>query len=243
MTGRSWSGLLVATLSLSAAVGVSLHVAANRSVLEQGLLYPITSYIYALPLIGFGCALPQSGGRCSTAAALTFILGLALGGVGKAQLLSMVMGTAGAWRLFSLLTGPLPVVLAGATLLVVSRKRAWILQPAAFLLGSFFAVAIRLNDPTLDDPGFALAAVASTIGLVAAVALAWHKFERPWFAIGGRILGSWLMAVGLLLGGAMLAPRHDRAPLPPLPAASETDPAPRPDGSVPPEEFSPAQQP
>jgi hypothetical protein len=61
------------------------------------------------------------------------------------------------------------------------------------------------------------------------VALTWHGFDRPGLATAGRILGSWLIAIGLLLAGASIVPRHvvALAPVAPPPPA---EPLSRPQG-------------
>jgi hypothetical protein len=41
-----------------------------------------------------------------------------------------------------------------------------------------------------------------------------RAFRRGWFSIFGRILGSWLLAIGLLYGGASLVPPKRQPPPP-----------------------------
>jgi hypothetical protein len=48
--------------------------------------------------------------------------------------------------------------------------------------------------------------------IVGAVILTLRAFRRGWFVIFGRILGSWLFAIGLLYGGAARAPATSGQP-------------------------------
>jgi hypothetical protein len=48
--------------------------------------------------------------------------------------------------------------------------------------------------------------------IVAAVSLTLRAFRRDWFAIFGRILGSWLLAIGILYGGVSLLPPRAAPP-------------------------------
>jgi hypothetical protein len=53
--------------------------------------------------------------------------------------------------------------------------------------------------------------------IVAAVSLTLRAFRRDWFAIFGRILGSWLLAIGILYGGVSLLPPRAAPPARPEP--------------------------
>jgi hypothetical protein len=103
----------------------------------------------------------------------------------------------------------------------------------------------------------ASAGIAFAFWIVAAVCLTVRAFRQPWFDIPGRILGSWLIAIGLLYGGASLVPRRTPAAPPrPLqappgsldsligPGASTTIPDLRPSPrDHQPEGFDPSRQP
>jgi hypothetical protein len=77
------------------------------------------------------------------------------------------------------------------------------------------ALAIALTDPDLDDAVIPLTGVTVAFWVVVTVALTVRAFRRGWFVVAGRILGSWLIAGGLLYGGASLVPRPSLPPSPP----------------------------
>lgn len=108
--------------------------------------------------------------------------------------------------------------MAGLALAVPRRGRAAVVLPVATFLGFQLGVAVRLQGPGLDDGGFTGAAIIAALWLTVGITLTWRLMERPWLRVGGRILGSWLIAIGLMLSGAALAPRRSppvAAPPPP----------------------------
>ena len=107
------------------------------------------------------------------------------------------------------LTGPISYLVIGLALAPGARL---CLAPAGGrdLAGAMLSLAIMLTDPSLHDPFYTWTPVLAAFWIVAAVALTLHAFRRRWFPIFGRILGSWLIAIGLLYGGASLAPNLSR---------------------------------
>ena len=101
--------------------------------------------------------------------------------------------------------------------------RRGLLPFAAAMAGVMLVFAIRVTDPSLHDWRFPFAGIAIALWIVAAVALTVRAFRRDWFTIPGRILGSWLIAVGLLYGGASLIPKRNVLP-PPPPVAPQAAP-------------------
>ncbi len=104
------------------------------------------------------------------------------------------------------LTGPISCLVIGLALVPRARLLAWLLPGAAIVQGAMLALAVFLTDPSLHDPLFVWTPLLAAFWIAGAVALTLQAFRRRWFAIFGRILGSWLVAVGLLYGGAALLP-------------------------------------
>jgi hypothetical protein len=105
------------------------------------------------------------------------------------------------------------------------------------IFGAMQAVMIKLTDPSLHEPVFTWTPVLIAVWIIAATSLTLGAFWRDWLSVFGRILGSWLLAIGLLYGGASLVPKP-RPPSPtslpgssgPLPGSSRTIPGlPEPD--------------
>jgi len=91
------------------------------------------------------------------------------------------------------------------------------LRVAALIFGAMLVLTTRLTDPSLHEFAFTLAALLVAAWIVVAVSLTLRAFWRGWFPVFGRILGSWLIAIGLLSGGASLVPPRTSTPPPPLP--------------------------
>src|SRR5206468_7950249 len=112
--------------------------------------------------------------------------------------------------------GPLCCVIAGIMLATARRLRLWIMPAATALCGAALGFLAALHDPTLGDPRFAGGAAAAGLWLGAAAPAFLRLFDLSWLRIGGRILASWLIAIGLLLGGSkfVVQQRAERAVAP-----------------------------
>jgi len=167
-----------------------------------------------LPLIGLGAAFALAGGRILAAAIVLFAAGIVLGIAAEDQLLRILdLVPQAATHLF--LVDPIAYLAAGAALVCGDRLRPYIAPVGAVIFGAALALAVKLNDPSLHEPAYTWLPVLIACWIVAAVAMTLRLFPRRWFSIFGRILGSWLLAIGLLYGGASLMPQG-RAP-PPMP--------------------------
>lgn len=152
------------------------------------------------------------------------------------------------------LPGPIACAAIGLALAASGRLRSWLLPPTAIIIGAMLAIGIELVDPNSDDPNFLRGAIAASLWLIATVVSIARLSDRPWFRIAIRILGSWLIAIGLMLGTAVLLPRPkiddtlhlppDRLEVPTAPdgdrAASDTD---RSRSPLAPPGFDPLRQP
>jgi hypothetical protein len=163
------------------------------------------------------------GGRYRLGALALFGGGIALGFFSKDWLLSALEAIPRATS-HHFLTGPISSVIVGVALVLpTARLRSWFLLIAAVVAGSMLAIAIEVTDPSLDDVAIPLAGVIVGFWIVAAISLTLRAFRRGWFSIPARILGSWLVAIGLLYGGASLIPKQKSAfPLPAEPTPNVT---------------------
>ncbi len=94
--------------------------------------------------------------------------------------------------------------------------RNWALPVSAIIAGTMVAIAIEVTERGYGEPIAAPTGVAVAFWIVAAVYLTVRTFRQSWFETAGRILGSWLIAIGLLYGGASLIPQRQRASPPRL---------------------------
>lgn len=174
--------------------------------LARGGIAVVLSYQRALPLLGLGCVLALMRPWQAALGAALAVLGLWAGFVTRDWLIAaIVSGPATTGRLA--LPGPISCLAGGLILAVSERLRSWLLPPAAIIIGATLALGIKLVDPSFHDPNFLRGAVAASVWLVAAIGLTGRLCDRPWFRIAIRIVGSWLIAIGLMLGAAILLPR------------------------------------
>jgi hypothetical protein len=245
-----WSGPIVAVVGLAFLAAAYRDPVAARSLLEQGGIAVILSYERALPLIGLGSVLALMRLRLAALGALAAILGVGVAVAAHDWLIAAIVSAPAMANRLSL-PGPISCVVVGLLLAAPERLRSWLLPPAAMAIGAALALGVEIVDPSFRDPNFLRGALAASVWLVAAVGLTARLCDRPWFRIAIRIVGSWLIAIGLILGAAILLPRPRvaDAPLPP-PETLEAPTFPgqdqrRPpgDGRFAPPRFDPLRQP
>jgi hypothetical protein len=214
----------LAALGLIAIAAVALLPVLRENPFARWMLIETLAPERVLPLIGLGAACALTGARAAIAALALFALGIAGGYFGQDWLLSVLYNVPeGPTHLF--LTGPISCLVVGLALVPGLRLLPWLLPVAALVAGAMLALAIMLTDPSLHEPAYTWTPVLIAFWMVGAIALTLRAFQRGWFAIFGRILGSWLVAIGLLYGGAAVVPK--RQPPPPavaLPPASAPAP-------------------
>jgi len=94
----------------------------------------------------------------------------------------------------------LALLLAGLLLVrPPQRMTAW-LPPLALLVGLSLGHSIGTEIPSRDDGfifvlGFGLGCVT----IINYTMLGWARFHRGWMVVASRILGSWLVAIGMML--------------------------------------------
>jgi hypothetical protein len=206
-----WCGPALAALGLLAVAWMSLP--ANLTSFVEWLWPNAFAPQRILTLIGLGAACGLVGVRAFAAAVLFFGLGIAGGFVMHDRIvLFLYAALHGPTYLF--LTGPISCLAVGLALVPGARPLPWLLPIAALVEGAMLAVAIFLSTPTLDDPVLTWAQLLAAVWIVATVAMTTRAFRRQWFAVFGRILGSWILAIGLLYGAASLVPVFNPPPAP-----------------------------
>jgi hypothetical protein len=202
----------LAGLAITAAM--ALHAPAERGLAEAGAVSVLLAAGRALPLVGVGLALGLSPRRPTAIGGLLLLLGYSVAIVEKERLLDALVSVPGSSaRLF--LVQPAACVVAGMALILPRRLRPWALPPLAAVFGGLIGFAIKLNDPGPRDLGFASGATVAVLWLVMVAGLLARRLDGRWLQILAPIAGSWLIAIGLLLGGASLvqpAPTDSAAP-------------------------------
>jgi hypothetical protein len=217
-TAKTWSGPALATLGLFGIIAVALL--ATQSPFANWILTDVFAPERVLPLIGLGVACGLVRMRIFAATLLLFVLGIVVGSAGQDWLLWVLYNVPEApTHLF--LTGPISCLAIGLALVPGARLLAWLLPVGSIIVGAMLSLAIMLTDPSLHDPAFTWTPLLAAFWIVAAISLTLRAFRQDWFPIFGRILGSWLLAIGLLYGGAELAPVF-RPPPPPTNTMQES---------------------
>jgi hypothetical protein len=207
-----WAGPALFAIGLAGLTALWLEPPDQRSLFGWWMLTNAGAYERLLPLVGLGILLGLISLRVCIAAFLAFALGVALGYTYAEAFLEIAGMLPGAAR-HHFLTGPILSVAVGLPLAAPSRARIVILPFAVAIAGIPLAAAIWATNPRFHDPLTASAGIAFAFWIVAAICLTVRAFRQTWFDIAGRIFGSWLIAIGLLYGGASLIPQ--RTPTPP----------------------------
>lgn len=192
------AGVLLAGVALLA---VMLRPAGERGLIEAGAAYAIVTYDLVLPLAGLGVALATVRWWPAILFAVILVGGVPVGILGEHRLLAAT-GLPTEMARYFIYLGPLCCAVAGLALASPRALRLWITPAAALLCGAALGFQTALHDPSVGDPRFAGGATAAGLWLIAAPPAILRRFDTSWLRIGGRILASWLVAIGLLLGGS-----------------------------------------
>lgn len=203
-------------LALLGAIGIVLlqqQPLGSRTLVSWWVLERAVAADKALPLLGLGCALALLGRIQATMCVALFLLGAVLGFALQRQFIK-VMGFVpdAADHLF--LAGPISLIAAGVLLLLPAFLKSWWVPAAALTIGAMLAQIIALTDPTVDSWDVSLVGVGLGLWAVVTTWLCVRSFYRDWFPVGLRIVGSWLLAIGLLYGGSSFVPRPALPSLP-----------------------------
>lgn len=219
-----WSGPALAVLGLLGVAIIALLPV--ESIFRWWVFSSALAPERVLPLIGVGVALALVGFRYCIAALALFGSGIIVGFLAEGWLLS-ALETIPQAENHQFLTGPICSVAVGFALMLPGvRLRSWLVLFAAVVTGTLLAVAIKITDPNGDDIVIPFSGAIIGIWIVVAISLTARAFRRDWLSIPARILGSWLVAIGILYGGASLAPKHNLLVLPPVAATPNPVPVP-----------------
>jgi hypothetical protein len=208
-----WAGPVLGLLGAIGIALVALQPVEARSLVSWWILERAISVEKVLPLIGFGAALSVLSRQLFFISIIVFLGGAALGFEMQSRFIAlMAFAPDAADHLF--LTAPISSIAAGLLLIAPARAKTWLAVPAALLVGAMLAITIALTDPTLDGRKVSIVGVALGLWVITVTALSGRALYRNWFPIGLRILGSWLLAIGVLYGGASLVKRPALPSLP-----------------------------
>jgi urease accessory protein len=188
--------ILVASASIAAfPMLASAHALKGVGDFYAGMLHPLTSLDFVLPIIALALLAGQQRREAAITAMITFPVSLAAGAVTVAALQPSVASWP-AWGWIG------PAVMSVAGLCVALSWRGPTLAMAVlftifgFILGS--TQGLEITAP-ISTPKFILGAgCTGLIGMAYGIALV-RRLERPWTHIAVRVVGSWVAAAGLMV--------------------------------------------
>jgi hypothetical protein len=195
-----WAAPVVILAGLVALVWSISTPEAQRSFFQWGVFQVALAYDQAIPLAAMGVALSSLSPILSVVMAVLILIAFAVGLFAQSSFLPLI--------------GPLSVILAGLLLIISRYIGGWTVPPIGALVAFAVAMTISYDAPPADDWAFYVAGGAELgAWLIAVTMLLWPMLPSSWRMIAAPILGSWLLAIGLLIGGAIFVePPHEASP-------------------------------
>ncbi|HCL64445.1 MAG TPA: hypothetical protein DIC56_06265 [Rhizobium sp.] len=211
-------------------IALSQSIPHDYGFMELGWLFTLSIYDLVLAMLGLAvaCAMTQTA-RGFRAITGTFLAVLLVMLFFFDPIFALILKTPLGDTLY--LVAPAAVILTGASLWLngVWRERAAMV--AAGVVAFSFSLFIGLDDLGIGIVDFASGAVFCAIWLVLAPALLLRQFRGPWLNIPARIVGSWLVVIGIIVLGSLYVPMPVEAPA--LPDSSVMELVVPEDGSAP----------
>jgi len=221
-----WSGPAIAVAGAACILSIVVAHPPGDDRVSAWLLWTALSVSQVLPLFGLGVALSVIPAFPAVLGGGAFVAGMFSGFAVNPNVAHWFAGPAGASQ-HLYLSIPISGLAAGALLIAPNAARRWLAPPFALAIGAMAAITTRLTDPTLHDPAVQRLGLFIGLWIVTAAALGMRAFHRSWFHVPIRILGSWLLASGLLYGGAAIAakPAAIEIPSPKIQTPADRPPA------------------
>jgi hypothetical protein len=218
-----WLGPAFALGGVVAFAVLWLERANYPGIIAYGVLHTITSYERVLPLLAIGIAFAQNRWRYASAGILLLIVGAVVGWSSKDQILTPLLTRPDAVKYLGYLRllGPVSCILAGLVLAAPETVCRFLIPPISLLFGAMLGFSLALEDPSLGQRLYILGIGATLLWVILVPSFALQQVPRAWLRTGGRIMASWLFAIGIMLGALKLVPAPRVAtPVPPAPASA-----------------------
>ena len=192
-------------------VALALSIPHEFAFFELGFLFTLSIYDLVLAMLGISVAVGMASSRCEIYAVIACFLGvmapmmLAFDPIFHA-ILQSPLGEA----LF--LIAPIAVMLAGVVLWLPARARRIGAPLAAGVVGFSLSLFIGLDDFGIGIQEFTLTAVLGALWILLAPGLLLRNFRGPWLTIPARIIGSWLVVIGIIVMVSLYVPLGNDAP-------------------------------
>lgn len=188
--------------------------------LELGALFTFSVYDLALAMLGLALGAAMAETRRDFLAVVGIFLGvLAVMLTFFDPIFRLILSSPLGEVLY--LIAPAAVISTGGALWLTGRWRQWAVMLAAAAVAFSFSLFVGLDDLGVGLVDFAFGTVLSALWLVLAPALMLRHFRGPWLKIPSRIVGSWLIVIGVIVLVSLYVPMPLKAPS--LPDPSQPD--------------------
>lgn len=211
---RPWTGAVALLSGALLIAGLAAVPVLQLPTAAWWLVHSASKPSLLLPLAGFGLATGVVGRGIGIAAAFGFTIGLGLG-----------FADGDPWdRIFAPVphafenqyySAPVAAIAVGLTLISPRFLRGLLLPVAAICVGAMMALCIVLTDPEIGDRSVPVTGIAFAVWLIVSLHACARQFHLPRIDVGVRIVGSWMIAIGALYGGANLFKQPTRLDLQP----------------------------
>jgi hypothetical protein len=189
---------------------------------ELGFLFTFSVYDLVLAMIGLGVVCAQATTRQFARIALTFFGVLLVMLSFFPPIFRLIQSTGASGYLF--LVAPSALMISGAVLWLPGERRFPFAIVSAVIIAFSLSLFIGLDDFGTSVFQFAMGAVLTALWMVLAPAFLLRQFPGPWIVIAGRIIGSWLIVIGIIELAAMYAPELGaKLPAPQLPTPGQVE--------------------
>jgi hypothetical protein len=167
---------------------------AQRGFFQWGVHQFFFNYDQAIPALALGVALARLRPILAASTCALFTATFCAGLIARSALLPII--------------GSLSLIASGAMLTVPESLRLWMTPVLAVPLGLSIGMTISFDAPQdANWVAYIVGGAQTGSWLIALAALLWPMLPAAASRIAMPILGSWLIAIGLLLAGATLAER------------------------------------
>jgi hypothetical protein len=190
--------------ALAAILGLILLTTLDYRPVEAGIFSTLLRFDISLPLGGFGLALALESRRPILVILAVMAFGIVVG-AGLAEPIARAIETDFRLMGYLFFIGPAYCLVTGAALVSPDAVRRLLLPVAALLSGAILGLSIPLVNPRAAEIEFATGALLAGLALVLVPLMLLAQVQWPGLRIIGRILGSWLIALGLMQIGLQIA--------------------------------------
>ncbi|RYC15330.1 hypothetical protein [Ciceribacter ferrooxidans] len=197
-------------------LGLSQAIPHDYGFLELGFLFTLSVYDLVLAMLGLAVAAAVApGAREMRIIFATFLVVLVAMLSFFDPIFRGIMASPLGEVLY--LVAPAAVISTGAALWVPGRWAGPAAAVAAAIVAFSFSLFVGLDDLGIGILDFTTGTVLCALWLVVAPALLLRQFRGPWLVIPSRIVGSWLVVIGIIVLGSLYMPQPENVAPPPPP--------------------------